>query len=100
MDQEPLVPPDDIMVILAHLIAEALREAMEQAHDCVYDIVGTMYKGPEPGRPRHPRLAGPETTRVLMRCQICHDLVVKDLDGRWSPHEIFRDEPLTAGEGE
>jgi hypothetical protein len=98
--QEPLDLPADSPVVLAHLIAEAINQLILSGHDCVYDIVGVTYRGPEPGRPRHPRLAAPEVTRVLLRCQICHDLVVRDLDGRWSPHEIFRDEPLTAGEGE
>jgi hypothetical protein len=92
MDPEHLVPPAS-PVVLAHLIAEALRELAENYHDHRWDIIGVAYpKGLE--RPRHPRLGFTgEITRALLKCQVCGILEVLELGGNWTPEQIMGTAP-------
>jgi len=70
-DPEHLDPPADSPVVLAHVIAEAVRDIAETLHIHRYDILG-VYE-PPPVRPvLHPLVPVPvQTTVALLRCREC-----------------------------
>jgi hypothetical protein len=84
-------PPADSPVVLAHVIAEAIRDIAANGHDCLYDIIGVSY--PEPvGEPSvHPRLRTrpPNETLVLIRCRICNMPEVQVISGHWTESQII-----------
>jgi len=84
--QEPATPVDSTVVI-AHVIAEAIREG--SSHDHVWTIIAVS----EPEgthRPIHPRLeVAPGITRVLLKCDICHIPEVQHLAGHWTRDQIL-----------
>jgi hypothetical protein len=94
--QEPLDPPADSPVVLAHIVAEAILEAIGKVHDCEWTILAIAYLKPaSPGRPAHSRIGrAPEgLTRVLYRCQKCRVLYVQELPGQWEAGTLVGEEP-------
>lgn len=81
-DPEHLVPPDS-PVVLAHVIAEAIRELTENQHVHRWDILD-VWKRPGPA---HPRVMTPETI-VLIRCQECNIPETTSLDGSWNLDQL------------
>jgi hypothetical protein len=92
-DPEPLALPADSAVVLAHIVAEALREIAENYHDHRWDIIGVAYPKAPIGA-SHPRfvLSG-EITRALLKCRVCGMLEVLELSGNWTPEQILGTAP-------
>jgi len=85
MDQEPLDPPADSPVVLAHIIAEAIRDLTENTHIHTWDILGVQNP---PKRPIHPRNTVWPTTIILIRCRECNLPQTEELDGTWTEEQV------------
>jgi len=87
--QEPLDPPADSPVVFAHVIAEAIRDLMEN-HIHRYDILD-VYKPPAPAR-IHPLMPAPvPVTIVLLRCQECVMPDTISLQGEWTLEQVTKE---------
>jgi len=83
-DPEHMVPPGDPLV-LAHFIAEAIRDLAEDIHVHRWDILDRWIPS---GRPVHPRTHMGLITFVLVRCQECNLPQSVELDGDWTLEQI------------
>ena len=87
--QEPLDPPVDSPVVFAHVVAEAIRELIEESHLHEWDILGVYTP---PSRPViHPLMAGSvPTTFVLIRCGYCNLPQSIELEGDWTEEQVMK----------
>jgi len=87
-DQEPLVPLDS-PIVFAHVIAEAIRELIEESHLHEWEILGVYNP---PSRPViHPLapMAVPSTF-VLIRCGYCNLPQSIELEGVWTEEQVMK----------
>lgn len=81
LHSEPEIP-ENSPIVLAHVIAEALRELANNYHEHRWDILEVT----QPESP-HPRIRSLETI-VLLRCQQCNLPETMTLDGLWTLDQI------------
>jgi hypothetical protein len=75
----------------AHVIAEAIQELAENAHEHYWDILAVWSPI---ARPVPPRLVGnPNITIVLVRCQKCNLPTTLELAGIWTEEQVKKGLP-------
>jgi hypothetical protein len=83
-------PPAESPVVLAHVIAEAIRDLAENSHQHRFAILG-VWNPPPPRQPIHPRMAAEfhaNITIIAVRCQECGLPLSVTLDGIWTLEQI------------
>jgi hypothetical protein len=77
--------PYDAPVVLAHVIAEAIRDIAVPQHEHKWRFRGVWY--PPPGI-AHPLVQSQAFTVVLVRCRICKVPEAITLTGKWTAEQI------------
>jgi hypothetical protein len=79
--------PHDSPVVLAHVIAEAIRDIAVPQHEHVWRLRGVYY--PPAPRVIHPLVQVQiDTTVVLVRCKVCKVPETIQLTGHWTEDQI------------